>query len=41
MHWANKDYYEGNWCENKRTGKGKLVRASGDVYEGDWFDDKI
>ena len=28
--------YEGDWCDDKPDGKGKLTHPDGDVYEGDW-----
>lgn len=31
--------YEGNWKQNKRSGKGKQIYANGDVYDGGWHDD--
>jgi hypothetical protein len=37
----NEDTYEGNFVENKKCGKGKIVRHNGDVYEGEWEDDFI
>ena len=38
--WTNGDIYEGEWVNNKRTGKGKYTWVSGDVYEGDFVDGK-
>jgi hypothetical protein len=32
--------YEGEWQEDKSSGKGKLVHADGDIYEGDWKNGK-
>jgi len=35
------DWYEGDWKESKRDGKGtNYYSNSGDKYEGDWKDDK-
>ncbi|ORX53912.1 hypothetical protein BCR36DRAFT_284289 [Piromyces finnis] len=31
-----KSYYEGEWLNNNKHGKGKMVYASGNVYTGDW-----
>ncbi|MDR0552934.1 MAG: hypothetical protein LBG13_02475, partial [Holosporales bacterium] len=32
--------YEGDWKNDKREGKGKIVYVNGNVYEGDWKNDK-
>ena len=29
----NSDYYIGNWWHNQRDGKGKLVKANGEISE--------
>ena len=36
----NKDKYEGDWKNNFRHGKGKIVYANGDIYDGEWANDK-
>jgi hypothetical protein len=40
-----KETYEGQWCENKKHGKGKLVthdgHCKGDVYIGDFTQGKV
>jgi len=36
----NRESYEGEWLEGKRSGKGVLYYRSGDRYEGEWKDDK-
>ena len=35
------DVYEGDWVDDKRTGKGIYKFKSGNVYEGDFVDGKI
>lgn len=30
------DVYEGDWFEDKRSGRGTLTLGNGDVYEGSW-----
>ena len=47
MIYANGDRYEGDWCNDKKDGKGKLRYSvglinydNGDKYSGDWKDDK-
>ena len=37
--WAG-DRYEGDFVDNKRTGKGIYTWATGDRYDGDWIDGK-
>ena len=40
MTWANGDHYEGDWLDDKRTGKGVLTYVNnGDRYEGDYLND--
>ena len=36
----NNEKYTGEWCGDKRHGKGKLVLPDGSVYEGYWNDNK-
>jgi len=36
----NRESYEGEWLDGKRSGKGILYYRSGDRYEGEWKDDK-
>jgi hypothetical protein len=31
--------YEGGWANDKKSGKGKMVYASGNWYDGDWVAD--
>lgn len=31
--------YEGDFVENKKTGRGKMIYATGEIYEGEWRDD--
>ncbi|KNC48087.1 CMRP Flagellar component [Thecamonas trahens ATCC 50062] len=38
--YTNGSVYEGEWKDDKRDGRGKLVSASGEVYEGEWKADK-
>ena len=35
--WHDGDVYEGDWKEDKRTGKGICKYQNGDVYEGDFL----
>jgi len=39
--WKNEDVYEGHFMDNKKRGKGKIMRHNGDTYDGDWEDDFI
>ena len=39
MAYGNGDIYEGDWDEDKRSGKGSLHYANGDYYEGEFMDD--
>lgn len=32
------EYYEGDWVEGIRHGKGVYHWADGNIYEGDWVD---
>jgi hypothetical protein len=32
--------YEGYWKNNKFSGRGRLIKANGDVYDGEWKDDE-
>ena len=36
----NNERYTGEWCGEKRHGKGRLVLPDGSLYEGYWCDDK-
>jgi hypothetical protein len=38
--WENKDKYEGEWKNDKKTGPGKFTWASGDYFEGNWLKNK-
>jgi hypothetical protein len=40
FYYANGDKYEGEWFQDKRHGRGKMVCENGDVFEGDWVDDQ-
>lgn len=31
--------YEGEFVEDKKSGYGRMVFATGEIYEGDWKDD--
>ena len=33
--------YEGNWCQNKKHGEGKLIFANKDIYTGKFNHDSI
>jgi len=35
-------YYDGDWKDNKKHGRGKLIEGGGDtIYNGDWeYDEK-
>lgn len=35
-----KEYYEGEWCGNQRSGWGRMYYSNGDIYEGHWLNDK-
>lgn len=35
-----KEYYEGEWCNNQRSGWGRMYYNNGDIYEGQWQNDK-
>ena len=39
MFWANGDRYEGDFVDDKRTGRGAFIWANGDRYEGEFIDD--
>lgn len=32
--------YEGQWKDDKRNGKGKIIWPDRDIYEGEFLDDK-
>lgn len=32
--------YEGDWCEDHRSGWGRMYYESGDIYEGEWMKDE-
>jgi len=34
--WADNQEYQGDWVENKITGKGTFKWADGREYEGEW-----
>lgn len=36
----NRESYEGEWLDGKRSGKGTLIFRSSDRYEGEWKEDK-
>lgn len=36
MRYSNGDRYEGNWKNDKRSGKGEMRYANGDSYVGNW-----
>ncbi|XP_021042831.1 MORN repeat-containing protein 3 [Mus pahari] len=35
-----KEYYEGEWCNDQRSGWGRMYYNNGDIYEGQWQNDK-
>jgi hypothetical protein len=41
LKYANKNFYSGQWYENMKSGKGKMIFANGEEYEGNWQTDKI
>lgn len=38
--WPDGARYEGQWVNNRATGKGKFIHVDGDIYTGEWKDDK-
>jgi len=32
--------YDGEWKEDKRSGRGKQTWSGGEVYDGEWKEDK-
>jgi hypothetical protein len=40
MSFKDGSYYEGNWKDGKRNGKGKYMYPSLNWYEGDWLNNK-
>ena len=40
MYYYNGDVYEGEWHQDKRSGRGKYTFSSGQYYEGQWKNDK-
>ena len=41
MQYANGDTYQGKWKNDRRTGKGRYVWASGEEFLGEFFDDNM
>lgn len=39
--YKNKDFYEGWVKDGLRNGKGRLIKANGEVLIGDWEDDQL
>ena len=39
--YTNGDVYEGQWHNDLKEGKGKMIRVNGEVYEGDWKNGKM
>ena len=35
------EVYEGEFVNNRREGKGRLIYENGSVYEGEWKDDEM
>eukprot|EP00831_Metopus_contortus_P018125 TRINITY_DN17716_c0_g1_i3.p2 TRINITY_DN17716_c0_g1~~TRINITY_DN17716_c0_g1_i3.p2 ORF type:complete len:109 (-),score=23.17 TRINITY_DN17716_c0_g1_i3:5-331(-) len=33
--------YTGNWFDDHRDGKGKLLLPNGDIYDGNWTNDQL
>jgi hypothetical protein len=40
MTYANGDIYDGEWVNDKRHGKGKLIKNGKVVFDGEWINDK-
>lgn len=40
MKYPDQSVYTGEWLENRRDGRGKLIHMNGDVYEGEWIADR-
>lgn len=40
LTWPNGDYYEGNFKNGKRNGKGRRVNIDNSEYNGEYVDDK-
>jgi len=38
--WDDGDYYQGNWLNDNKHFKGKIVRSDGYMYEGDYQNGK-
>lgn len=39
-YYSNGDFYDGEWQNDKRSGKGRIVGADGSKLNGHFFDDK-
>jgi hypothetical protein len=38
--YSDGSYYEGEWINNHRNGKGRLIYSNGSYYEGDWINNE-
>jgi hypothetical protein len=38
---ANGDYYEGEWAEGRKQGKGIYYKSDGSICDGEWRNDKL
>jgi len=39
MTYNNGHVYDGEWKEDMKHGKGKMIYKNGNVYEGEWYKD--
>jgi len=40
-HYANGSMHQGNYARGKRNGRGKLIKANGDIFEGVFLGDHM
>ena len=40
MIYANGERYNGEWKDDKRSGKGSMMYATNERYDGEWKEDK-
>jgi len=38
---VTKATYDGDYCNGKKQGLGKMVYPNGDIYQGEWVDNKV